>query len=97
MNLKFYDNFFKNVLPDHSYGLLPTKNQIIETIEIIEDSLKAGPVFVHCKAGVEIPHCLAWLILKELIFEHALLYLKDVHPNTNPHVDQLEIFKSIIE
>ena len=37
-------------------------------------------------------------MLKESIpFEHAVRYLKDIHPNSNPHFDQLNVLKMIFK
>lgn len=85
-------------LPDHKYGKCPEINEINKCIKKIEQLLKNGSVFVHCEASIERSPliCIAWLILKENIpFEHAVQYLKEVHPKSNPHYDQLEVLKSL--
>ncbi len=95
---KLYNNFSHECyqLPDHRDGILPNKNQIRIALNIIEHSLIKGPIFVHCEAAVERSPliCIAWLMYNESIpFEHAVRYLKDIHPNSNPHFDQLNVLK----
>ena len=96
---EFYKNFNHAIyeLPDHRDGICPNKNQIKMAIKIIENSIIKGPIFIHCEAAVERSPliCIAWLMLKESIpFEHAVRYLKDIHPNSNPHFDQLNVLKN---
>ena len=95
----FYNNFNHKtyVLPDHRDGICPNKNQIKMALKIIEESLIKGPIFIHCEAAVERSPliCIAWLIFKESIpFDHAIRYLKDIHPNSNPHFEQLNVLKN---
>tara|TARA_B100000242_G_C42798276_1_gene371339 strand:+ start:185 stop:637 length:453 start_codon:yes stop_codon:yes gene_type:complete len=85
-------------LPDHRSGSCPSINQIRQIIKIIEELIIEGPLFIHCEASVERSPliCIAWLVSKEGIpLEHAVSYLREVHPNSNPHFDQLEVLKNI--
>ena len=96
-----YKNFeHKNFeLPDHNYGFCPSTSQVVQAVRNIEKLLDIGPVFVHCEASIERSPliCIAWLIIKESIsYENAIQYLKEVHPKSNPHIDQLNVLKKLI-
>ena len=97
---KLHNNFEQKIyeLPDHRNGSCPSINEIRQIIRIIEELIIYGPLFVHCEASVERSPlvCIAWLISNEGIpLEHAVSYLKQVHPSSNPHFDQLEVLKNI--
>ena len=75
------------VLPDHSYNRELTVNEIRTTLRELKYLKSLGPVFVHCKAGIERSPliCIAWLVTeKNLSLQSALDYLMQVHPGTNP-------------
>ncbi len=81
-------------LPDHRSARLPTPEEIINAIKIVEDLIKDGPVFIHCIAAMERSPlvCLAWLVNKKQLNPTAALdYLMQVHPGTNPLPGQLNL------
>jgi len=84
------------VLPDHSYGRDPTDDEITSALQELKYLKSCGPVYVHCKAGIERSPliCIGWLTMeKGLSVQSALDYLMRAHPGTNPlssHLMMLE-------
>lgn len=86
------------VLPDHTYGRLPTIEELEKTLALLKNLLQKPPVFVHCVASVERSPlvCLAWLVKYERLSpEYALQYLMDIHPTTNPLPGQYSLLYKI--
>lgn len=99
LNEKLYKSFNQKIyeLPDHRSGTCPDISDIKKIIKLIDELIVDGPIFIHCEAGIERSPliCIAWLTIKESIpFEHSVRYLKQVHPNSNPHYDQLNVLKN---
>lgn len=100
---KIVSNGFQHkryILPDHSYGISPTKTQVLDVLILIEELKKNGPIFLHCKAGVERSPiiCLAWLLKHmNLSLDNALEYLKEVHPKTNILPEQLDSIRFLLK
>ena len=87
------------ILPDHSYNREPTSNEIISTLSELKYLRSIGPVYVHCKAGVERSPlvCIAWLVIeKNLSMQRALNYLMQVHPGTNPLANHLLVIEQLL-
>ena len=94
------DFFFceRYVLPDHTSKKLPSLDQIRKSIEILENLMRKGPVYLHCFAGVERSPliCIAYLITKKNIdVQNALEYMMQIHPRTNPLKGQLDILNKL--
>ncbi len=92
----FYHKRF--VLPDHKTGRIITCMELNESVSLIENLLKHGPVFVHCYAAVERSPlvCMAWLMKEhQLTFQQSLDYLMQTNPGTNPLPGQLRVLKEI--
>ena len=95
------ENKFKHCyfpIPDHSYGIDPSIEQVLEALKKIYELRDFGPVFVHCYAGVERSPliCMAWLITQhQLSPQRALDYLMDIHPRTNPLPSQFKLLYKI--
>ena len=80
------------VLPDHKTGKILSSIELNESLEILRNLLKSGPVFVHCYAAVERSPlvCMAWLMKEHhLTLQQSLDYLMQTNPGTNPLPDQL--------
>ena len=88
--------FLRYPLPDHKNNEMITTKQINDAINYLDKLLGNGPVFVHCYASVERSPliCTAWLI-KKLNFKLivALDYMKQIHKETNPLMQQIEKLK----
>jgi len=87
------------ILPDHSYNREPSVNEISSTLHELKQLKSKGPVFVHCKAGIERSPliCIAWLAMeKNLSIQTALDYLMQVHPGTNPLANHLMIIEELL-
>ena len=98
---KFHNgiSFRRFPLPDHKVRKKLTKKEILEVIQILDDSMKAGPVFVHCYASIERSPfvCIAWLVLKEKVnFVNALDHVKQVHKESNPMTEHLNLLRKMI-
>ncbi len=90
--------FKRSLLPDHSYGRVPTLEELRNTLDTLISVKKLGPVFVHCFAGVERSPlvCISYLVKERKIpLDKALDYLMEVHPGTNPLSSQLNMIKLI--
>ena len=93
-------NHERIILPDHKKGSLPKVSEILKAIKCLKKLKLNGSVFVHCVASVERSPivCIAWLVLElNLSTNEAIEYMMDVHPQTNPLPEQLEIIKHIKE
>ena len=87
------------VLPDHSYNRVPTATEITSTLRELKYLISIGPVYVHCKAGVERSPliCIAWLVMeKKLSIQRALEYMMQVHPGSNPLANHLMIIEQLL-
>ena len=95
------DEFFEHkryVLPDHKTGKILSSFELKESLEILRNLLKSGPVVVHCYAAVERSPlvCMAWLIRNHnLTPTQALDYLMNIHIGTNPLPEQLRLLKLV--
>ena len=95
------DEFFEHkryVLPDHKTGKILSSIELKESLEILRNLLKSGPVFVHCYAAVERSPlvCMAWLMKEHrLTLDQSLDYLMQSNPGTNPLPGQLRVLKEI--
>ena len=95
------DKFFYHkrfVLPDHKTGRIISCIELNESICILKNLLKYGPVFVHCFAAIERSPlvCMAWLMREHLLtFQQSLDYLMQANPGTNPLPSQLRVLKEI--
>lgn len=91
------DLIFKRYpLPDHKCKDCITDFQIIQSLQYLEEMIENGPVFVHCFASIERSPliCMAWLMKKmDLNLINSLDYMKQVHPQTNPLLSQIEKLK----
>ena len=88
------------ILPDHTYGRDPTIEEFESALDELKQLKKIGPVYIHCKAGVERSPlvCIAWLTIeKNLSIQQSLDYLMQVHPGTNPLASHLMILKKLVE
>ena len=86
------------VLPDHRAGRLPTLNELETALEYLAELQQKGPVFVHCVAAMERSPlvCLGWLVKKHnLSPQHALDYMMQQHPGTNPLPGQLALLHEL--
>ena len=84
------------VLPDHTYEKEIKVKEIIEATNKLNDLIKFGPTYIHCKAAIERSPliCISWLMkFKQLNLLDALIYLKDVHRRTNPLDYQLKLLR----
>ena len=84
------------ILPDHSYKIKLKNDDIKKALEIINELIGNGSVFVHCYAGVERSPliCIAWLMQsKGLDLDDSLRYLMEVNPGTNPLPQQLNLLR----
>lgn len=83
-------------IPDHSYGIDPSIEQVLEALKKIYELRDFGPVYVHCYAGVERSPliCMAWLVkYKGFTPIESLEYLMQVNKGTNPTPGQYELLK----
>ena len=86
------------VLPDHNAQRLPQLGEIEQALDRLAELRQQGPVYVHCVAAMERSPlvCLAWLVRHQgLSPQHALDYLMQVHPGTNPLPGQLAILAAL--
>lgn len=91
-----YFNCERIVLPDHTYNIKITLEEIYLTLDILRKLLLTGPVFVHCKAAIERSPliCIAWLIKEEnLTNNQALIYLMQINKGTCPSKHNLDLLK----
>lgn len=86
------------VLPDHRSSKEISDTQILDCLQILNNNMINGPVFVHCKAGMERSPliCMAWLMYKKnLSLTQSLAYLMQVHQSTNPISEHLKILENL--
>ena len=86
------------VLPDHSYERNITQEDILNTLNILEELKTKRATYIHCFAGVERSPliCIGWLMkTKNLPFDTALDFLMQAHPGTNPLPKQIKVLKEI--
>mgnify|MGYP001284716267 CR=1 FL=1 len=86
------------VLPDHSYDRKMNFKEITIVLQKLEELKKFGPIFIHCKAGVERSPliCMAWLVkYKSLTIQQSLDYLMRINKGTCPSTDQLYLLKNL--
>lgn len=82
------------VLPDHRDGRPPLPEELEQALALLAELQPLGPVYVHCKAGVERSPllCLAWLMRRRRLGQlEALDYLMQVHPPTGVLPQQLAV------
>ena len=98
LNLAELFDHKRYVLPDHKTGKILSTIELNESLVILKDLLKSGPVFVHCYAAVERSPlvCMAWLIKEHhLTLQQSLDYLMQANSGTNPLPGQLRVLKEI--
>ena len=86
------------ILPDHNNENIISAEQIKNAVHYIDDFLNYGGVYIHCFASIERSPliCMAWLMKnKNLKFINSLEYLVQVHKQTNPLIDQLNVLRNI--
>ena len=86
------------VLPDHKTGKILSTIELNESLVILKDLLKSGPVFVHCYAAVERSPlvCMAWLVKEcKLSYQQALDYLMQINPGTCPLPEQIATLREL--
>ena len=89
VEVNYEENFSckRIVLPDHKYKEALTIDQLNAAINILEEIIELGPIYIHCVAGVERSPlvCMAWLVKHyDLTPTEALDYLMNVNVGTNP-------------
>ena len=98
LNLDELFDHERYVLPDHKTGKILSSIELNESLVILKNLLKSGPVFVHCYAAVERSPlvCMAWLIKEHhLTLQQSLDYLMQTNPGTNPLPGQLRALKEL--
>lgn len=99
---KDINNYFTHnsfILPDHTFKKYPQTDEIISVLEILEDLIRKGPVYVHCFAGIERSPliCMAWLIKKyKMGVNESLRYMMSIHKKTNPLPGQLDCLHKLV-
>ena len=78
LNLEKLFEHKRYVLPDHKTGKILSSIELNESLVILRNLLKFGPVFVHCYAAVERSPlvCMAWLMKEHHLTLQQLFYLK---------------------
>ena len=92
--------FVRYTLPDHKIEKLITKKQILEAVENVDNLMKSGSVYIHCMASSERSPliCISWLVLKKNIsLINALNHLREVHKQTNPMSNQINVLKQLMD
>ena len=98
---KDLDKYFihkRIVLPDHRVTKTIKKEEIFNTMDLIDSLNNSFPIYIHCFAGVERSPliCMAWLMKKnKLRFQEALDYLVQINPSTNPLPEQFITLRDI--
>mgnify|MGYP000294534184 CR=1 FL=1 len=85
-------------LTDHKFSELITIEKIKIVLEIIDELIKKGPLFINCKAAVERSPliCMAWLIKKHNLNKlQSLNYLMQKNKGTCPSIKQLKILDDL--
>ena len=86
------------ILPDHTFKEDLKIKDIMQTLQILGELKKDGPVLVHCLAGVERSPliCMAWLMIKKgTELDASLRYLMQVNQGSNPLPKQLSLLKKL--
>ena len=92
---KLIDKKFKYInfgLPDHNSKRFATKDEIDNTLDILEELLKYGPVYMHCHAAVERCPLISVAFLKKhkkLSLIQSYDYVKQQNKSTNILMGQL--------
>ena len=97
-NINFDFTFIRFALPDHNYPEVISIEQINTVLEIIEELIKKGPLFIHCKAAIERSPliCMAWLIKKHNLSKlQSLNYLMNKNKGSCPTRNQLKILDKL--
>ena len=95
------NNYFLHrsfILPDHTFKKYPQPDEIISVLEILENLIRKGPVYVHCFAGIERSPliCMGWLIKKyKMGVNESLRYMMNNHKKTNPLPGQIDCLHKI--
>lgn len=87
------------ILPDHNYKRALLSSEILRALSSLKELKKHGPVYIHCKAGIERSPliCIAWLSIdKGLPIQSSLDYVMNAHPGTNPLGAHLMTLESAI-
>tara|TARA_A100001388_G_C28732394_1_gene482184 strand:- start:795 stop:1244 length:450 start_codon:yes stop_codon:yes gene_type:complete len=98
LDLEKFFHHKRFVLPDHKKVEIVSSIELNESLSIIRDLIKYGPVFVHCFAAIERSPlvCMAWLMKEhQLTLQQSLDYLMQTNPGTNPLPVQLKALKEI--
>ena len=86
------------ILPDHKSKRYPSKIELISALNLLEEMIQMGSVYIHCFAGVERSPliCIAYLMKnKNIDLQDSIEYLMQVHPSTNPLKGQLDILRQL--
>ena len=89
------DKKFKYInfgLPDHNSKRFATKDEIKDALDILEELLKNGPVYMHCHAAVERCPLISVAFLKknkQLSLIQSYEYVKQQNNSTNILMGQL--------
>ena len=97
--IKDFFNCKRFILPDHKSGRIPTIEELNQSLDLMAELKKNGPIFVHCVAAMERSPlvCMAWLIKEHnLKPQQALDYMMQIHPGTNPLAEQFELLNNIV-
>lgn len=98
-NINEFFIFRRFSLPDHNYSELITIENIDIALEIIEELITKGPLFIHCREAVERSPliCMAWLIKKHNLNKfQSLNYLMQKNKGTCPTTNQLKILDNLL-
>ncbi len=90
---------FRLVLPDSHKKMLPTPEQLNNSLNLLKDLVSKDVTFVHCVASMERSPllCIMYVMDKfSLSLEESLDFVKRVHNNTNPTNEQLSCIKDFI-
>jgi protein tyrosine/serine phosphatase len=96
MDLRFHCQ--RVVLPEQRTNGLLSLDQLEQALAALSELRNHGPVFVHCLAAIERAPlvCQAWLMRQHgLSRQHALDYLRQVHPRTSPSASQLMLLNQL--
>ncbi|MEO1003742.1 MAG: dual specificity protein phosphatase [Cyanobacteria bacterium J06638_7] len=80
-------------LPDSASGRPPLPRQLEQAVALLGELRRQGPVYLHCRAGVERSPLVAmgWLMhSRGLPLQAAFEYLREVHPGSAPVPEQLQ-------
>lgn len=83
-------------LPDSTSGRHPQPAELERAVALLAELLGEGPVYLHCRAGMERSPLVAmgWLMCSRgLRLQAALEYLREVHPGSAPSPEQLAVLR----